>query len=163
MVCNAAALFLYFFYYKRHPSILILVYVLIPGSGGGKFTIHLYHCWQPDVSDRPLALVYICICMQGWMDIYWLYMLKQYTVFLSYLLLVTSASFHLPPTPFRKTRTCIHTPGYPPMTPEELTKENLFAALNGVDMVYFDVRLHETALLVAEEVIFSCLNITFIL
>uniref|UniRef100_A0ACD5ZW69 Uncharacterized protein n=1 Tax=Avena sativa TaxID=4498 RepID=A0ACD5ZW69_AVESA len=50
-----------------------------------------------------------------------------------------------------KTRTCIHTPGYPPMTPEELTKENLFAALHGVDMVYFDVRLHETALLVAEE------------
>lgn len=50
-----------------------------------------------------------------------------------------------------KTRTCIHTPGYPPMIPEELTKENLFAALHGVDMVYFDVRLHETALLVAEE------------
>ncbi|KAI4975266.1 hypothetical protein ZWY2020_048873 [Hordeum vulgare] len=50
-----------------------------------------------------------------------------------------------------KTRTCIHTPGYPPMKPEELTKENLFAALHGVDMVYFDVRLHETALLVAEE------------
>ncbi|XP_037467672.1 sulfofructose kinase-like [Triticum dicoccoides] len=50
-----------------------------------------------------------------------------------------------------KTRTCIHTPGYPPMKPEELTKENLLAALHGVDMVYFDVRLHETALLVAEE------------
>uniref|UniRef100_A0A453RGE2 Carbohydrate kinase PfkB domain-containing protein n=1 Tax=Aegilops tauschii subsp. strangulata TaxID=200361 RepID=A0A453RGE2_AEGTS len=50
-----------------------------------------------------------------------------------------------------KTRTCIHTPGYPPMKPEELTKENLFAALHGVEMVYFDVRLHETALLVAEE------------
>lgn len=47
------------------------------------------------------------------------------------------------------------------MKPEELTKENLFAALHGVEMVYFDVRLHETALLVAEEVIFSCHNITF--
>uniref|UniRef100_A0A0E0EP78 Carbohydrate kinase PfkB domain-containing protein n=1 Tax=Oryza meridionalis TaxID=40149 RepID=A0A0E0EP78_9ORYZ len=50
-----------------------------------------------------------------------------------------------------KTRTCIHTPGYPPMVPEELTQENLFAALDGADIVYFDVRLHETALLVAEE------------
>jgi hypothetical protein len=48
------------------------------------------------------------------------------------------------------------------MTPDELTSENLFAALHGVDMVYFDVRLHETALLVAEEVIFSCLNISVI-
>ncbi|KAL6646402.1 hypothetical protein ACP70R_018010 [Stipagrostis hirtigluma subsp. patula] len=50
-----------------------------------------------------------------------------------------------------KTRTCIHTPGYPPMVPQELTKENLFAALDGADIVYFDVRLHDTALLVAEE------------
>ncbi|XP_002445656.1 ribokinase isoform X2 [Sorghum bicolor] len=50
-----------------------------------------------------------------------------------------------------KTRTCIHTPGYPPLLPEELTKENLSAALDGADMVYFDVRLHETALIVAEE------------
>ncbi|KAL6900623.1 hypothetical protein ACP4OV_005299 [Aristida adscensionis] len=50
-----------------------------------------------------------------------------------------------------KTRTCIHTPGYPPMVPEELTKEKLFAALDGADIVYFDVRLHDTALLVAEE------------
>jgi hypothetical protein len=41
------------------------------------------------------------------------------------------------------------------MVPEELTQENLFAALDGADIVYFDVRLHETALLVAEEVIFS--------
>jgi hypothetical protein len=48
------------------------------------------------------------------------------------------------------------------MTPDELTNENLFAALHGVDMVYFDVRLHETALLVAEEVIFSCLNMSVI-
>jgi hypothetical protein len=37
------------------------------------------------------------------------------------------------------------------MVPEELTQENLFAALDGADIVYFDVRLHETALLVAEE------------
>ncbi|KAL5231015.1 hypothetical protein ABZP36_029791 [Zizania latifolia] len=50
-----------------------------------------------------------------------------------------------------KTRTCIHTPGYPPMVPEELTEANLFAALDGADIVYFDVRLHETALVVAEE------------
>ncbi|KAG8087588.1 hypothetical protein GUJ93_ZPchr0010g8248 [Zizania palustris] len=50
-----------------------------------------------------------------------------------------------------KTRTCIHTSGYPPMVPEELTEANLFAALDGADIVYFDVRLHETALIVAEE------------
>ncbi|TKW11848.1 hypothetical protein SEVIR_6G259300v4 [Setaria viridis] len=50
-----------------------------------------------------------------------------------------------------KTRTCIHTPGYPPMSPEELTKENLSAALDGADIVYFDVRLHDTALVVAQE------------
>jgi hypothetical protein len=55
----------------------------------------------------------------------------------------------------RKTRTCIHAPGYPPMVPEELTKENMFAALDGVKIVYFDVRLPETALVVAEEVIVS--------
>lgn len=41
------------------------------------------------------------------------------------------------------------------MLPEELTKENLSAALDGADIVYFDVRLHETALVVAEEVILS--------
>ncbi|GJN12827.1 hypothetical protein PR202_ga31141 [Eleusine coracana subsp. coracana] len=50
-----------------------------------------------------------------------------------------------------KTRTCIHTPNYPPMVPEELTKENLFAALDSADIVYFDARLPETALVVAEE------------
>ncbi|CAO2184191.1 unnamed protein product [Urochloa humidicola] len=50
-----------------------------------------------------------------------------------------------------KTRTCIHTPGSPPMLPEELTKANLSAALDGADIVYFDVRLHDAALLVAEE------------
>ncbi|RLN04278.1 hypothetical protein C2845_PM13G21930 [Panicum miliaceum] len=50
-----------------------------------------------------------------------------------------------------KTRTCIHTPGYPPLVSEELTKANLSSALDGADIVYFDVRLHDTALLVAEE------------
>ncbi|CAL5005408.1 unnamed protein product [Urochloa decumbens] len=50
-----------------------------------------------------------------------------------------------------KTRTCIHTPGSPPLVPEELTKANLSASLDGADIVYFDVRLHDTALLVAEE------------
>ncbi|KAL0437312.1 UNVERIFIED_CONTAM: hypothetical protein Sradi_0439100 [Sesamum radiatum] len=50
-----------------------------------------------------------------------------------------------------KTRTCIHTPGYPPMIPEELTESNLLAALDGARLVYFDGRLHETALVVAKE------------
>ncbi|XP_051120461.1 ribokinase isoform X2 [Andrographis paniculata] len=50
-----------------------------------------------------------------------------------------------------KTRTCIHTPGYPPLTPDELTEPNLLAALDGACLVYFDGRLHETALVVAQE------------
>ncbi|KAF8654041.1 hypothetical protein HU200_062187 [Digitaria exilis] len=50
-----------------------------------------------------------------------------------------------------KTRTCIHTPGYPPLWPEELTKDNLSAALEGADIVYFDGRFHDTALVVAQE------------
>ena len=42
------------------------------------------------------------------------------------------------------------------MVPEELTEANLSSALDGADIVYFDVRLHDTALLVAEEVILPC-------
>lgn len=53
----------------------------------------------------------------------------------------------------RKTRTCIHTPGHPPMIPNELTESNLLAALDGAKLVYFDGRLHDTALVVAQEVI----------
>lgn len=50
-----------------------------------------------------------------------------------------------------KTRTCIHTPGYPPMVPSELSSSKLYSALDGSHLVYFDGRLHETALVVAEE------------
>ncbi|KAM7521769.1 hypothetical protein LguiA_011671 [Lonicera macranthoides] len=50
-----------------------------------------------------------------------------------------------------KTRTCIHTPGYPPMIPEDLSKSSLLSALDGARLVYFDGRLHETALVVAQE------------
>ncbi|XP_022967275.1 ribokinase-like isoform X1 [Cucurbita maxima] len=49
------------------------------------------------------------------------------------------------------TRTCIHTPGSPPMVPDDLSRSSLLSALDGAKIVYFDVRLHETALLVAEE------------
>ncbi|KAK8946219.1 hypothetical protein KSP40_PGU012505 [Platanthera guangdongensis] len=52
---------------------------------------------------------------------------------------------------FMKTRTCIHTPGYPPMVPNELSSSKLCSALNGSHLVYLDGRLHETALVVAEE------------
>ncbi|XP_021763357.1 ribokinase-like isoform X2 [Chenopodium quinoa] len=51
-----------------------------------------------------------------------------------------------------KTRTCIHTPGYPPLVPEELSRSKLESAIDGAGLVYFDVRLHETALVVAKEV-----------
>ncbi|MCD9643516.1 hypothetical protein HAX54_031089 [Datura stramonium] len=50
-----------------------------------------------------------------------------------------------------KTRTCIHTPGYPPMVPTDLSQSNLLSALDGAKLVYFDGRLHETAVIVAEE------------
>ncbi|XP_071719803.1 uncharacterized protein [Rutidosis leptorrhynchoides] len=50
-----------------------------------------------------------------------------------------------------KTRTCIHTPGFPPMCPDDLKNSNLLSALEGVNLAYFDVRLHETALVVAHE------------
>ncbi|XP_017239148.1 uncharacterized protein LOC108211937 isoform X1 [Daucus carota subsp. sativus] len=50
-----------------------------------------------------------------------------------------------------KTRTCIHTPGSPPMIPDDLSKSNLLAALDGVRILYSDVRLHETALVIAQQ------------
>ncbi|KAF8388317.1 hypothetical protein HHK36_026983 [Tetracentron sinense] len=50
-----------------------------------------------------------------------------------------------------KTRTCIHTPGHPPMVPSDLSQSSLLSALDGARLVYFDVRLHETALVVAQE------------
>lgn len=53
----------------------------------------------------------------------------------------------------RKTRTCINTPGYPPMVPGELSQSSLSSALDGARIVYSDVRLHETALVIAQEVI----------
>ncbi|KAL4558612.1 hypothetical protein LXL04_036813 [Taraxacum kok-saghyz] len=52
-----------------------------------------------------------------------------------------------------KTRTCIHTPGSPPMIPDDLSNTSLLSALDGVNLVYFDVRLPETALVVAHEAI----------
>ncbi|CAL9071619.1 unnamed protein product [Musa textilis] len=50
-----------------------------------------------------------------------------------------------------KTRTCIHTPGNPAMVPEELTQLKLSSALDGASLAYFDGRLWETALVVAQE------------
>nr|XP_043610658.1 ribokinase-like isoform X3 [Erigeron canadensis] len=50
-----------------------------------------------------------------------------------------------------KTRTCIHTPGSPPMIPDDLKSSTLVSALKGVSLAYFDVRLHETALVIAHE------------
>ncbi|XP_030455007.2 uncharacterized protein LOC115676268 [Syzygium oleosum] len=52
-----------------------------------------------------------------------------------------------------KTRTCIHTPGYPPMAPHDLSQTNLLSAIDGARIVYFDGRLYETALVVAQEAV----------
>ncbi|XP_019429600.1 PREDICTED: ribokinase-like [Lupinus angustifolius] len=49
------------------------------------------------------------------------------------------------------TRTCIHTAGYPSMVPEDLRQINLLSALNGARVAYFDGRMHESALAIAEE------------
>lgn len=51
----------------------------------------------------------------------------------------------------KNTRTCIHTPGSPPLQPQELTPAIIDTLLNRADLVYFDGRLAETALLLAEE------------
>ncbi|XP_042516485.1 ketohexokinase-like isoform X2 [Macadamia integrifolia] len=51
----------------------------------------------------------------------------------------------------RKTRTCIHSPGNPPMVPGDLSQAILSSALDGARLAYFDGRLHETALIVAQE------------
>ncbi|KAI3897563.1 hypothetical protein MKW92_023632, partial [Papaver armeniacum] len=37
-------------------------------------------------------------------------------------------------------RTCIHTPGYPPMVPDDMTQSSLMSALDGARIVYSDVR-----------------------
>ncbi|GKU86171.1 hypothetical protein SLEP1_g732 [Rubroshorea leprosula] len=52
---------------------------------------------------------------------------------------------------FRKTRTCIHSEGHPPLTPDELSQSSLLRSLDGARLVYFDGRMHNTALVVAEE------------
>lgn len=39
------------------------------------------------------------------------------------------------------------------MIPEDLSRDNLLSALNGARLVYFDARMHETALVIAREVI----------
>lgn len=39
------------------------------------------------------------------------------------------------------------------MIPDELTEPKLLAAVDGARLVYFDARLHDTALVVAQEVI----------
>lgn len=49
------------------------------------------------------------------------------------------------------TRTCIHTPLNPPMMPDDLPQSTLFSALESAKLVYFDGRLHETALVVGKE------------
>ena len=47
------------------------------------------------------------------------------------------------------TRTCIHTPG-PPLHPDEITDDAVDSALSGAALVFFDGRLTEAALKLAE-------------
>lgn len=52
----------------------------------------------------------------------------------------------------RNTRTCIHTPGSPALIPQELTSASVNSLLNEANLVYFDGRLADTAIVLAEEV-----------
>ncbi|XP_031403260.1 ribokinase-like isoform X3 [Punica granatum] len=49
------------------------------------------------------------------------------------------------------TRTCIFTPGHPPLQPDDLSPSNLEDAMRGASVVYFDGRLTYTAAFVARE------------
>nr|XP_024398785.1 ribokinase-like isoform X1 [Physcomitrium patens] len=49
------------------------------------------------------------------------------------------------------TRTCIHTPGSPALIPQELTSASVNSLLNEANLVYFDGRLADTAIVLAEE------------
>ncbi|XP_031501849.1 uncharacterized protein LOC116265407 isoform X2 [Nymphaea colorata] len=53
--------------------------------------------------------------------------------------------------PQTKTRTCIFTPGDPPMVLDDLSPSSVSSALSGTSLVYFDGRLQETALVIAKE------------
>ncbi|XP_042514836.1 ribokinase-like isoform X2 [Macadamia integrifolia] len=50
-----------------------------------------------------------------------------------------------------KTRTCIFSPGNPPMVPDDLSLASLSSALDEARFVYFDGRFPEAALIVAQE------------
>ncbi|XP_024542050.1 ribokinase-like isoform X2 [Selaginella moellendorffii] len=50
----------------------------------------------------------------------------------------------------RLTRTCIHTPGHPPMLPTEIDTATLSSVLQGTDLVFFDCRLTDTAVKIAK-------------
>ncbi|KAL3717735.1 hypothetical protein ACJRO7_009210 [Eucalyptus globulus] len=52
-----------------------------------------------------------------------------------------------------KTRTCIHTPGHPPLLPDELPLSSLTSALDGARIIFFDGRFPETALKIAREAV----------
>jgi hypothetical protein len=47
------------------------------------------------------------------------------------------------------------------MIPDDLSRTSLLSALDGASIVYSDGRLHETALIVAQEVIFICFPSSF--
>jgi hypothetical protein len=47
------------------------------------------------------------------------------------------------------------------MVPDDLSRASLLSALDGARIVYLDGRLHETALVIAQEVIFICLASSF--
>lgn len=47
------------------------------------------------------------------------------------------------------------------MVPDDLSQENLLSALDDARIAYFDGRLPETALVIAQEVIFNSISSSF--
>ncbi|KAJ7977139.1 Ribokinase, Carbohydrate kinase PfkB, Ribokinase-like protein [Quillaja saponaria] len=52
-----------------------------------------------------------------------------------------------------KTRTCIHTPGDPPLVPDDLTQSSIVSALDKARILFLDGRSPETALVIAQEAV----------
>ncbi|CAI5984956.1 unnamed protein product [Closterium sp. NIES-64] len=50
------------------------------------------------------------------------------------------------------TRTCIHTPGSPPLLPSELSAAALTSLLSGASLAYFDGRLADTTIRICQQV-----------
>ncbi|CAI7919303.1 unnamed protein product [Closterium sp. NIES-54] len=54
---------------------------------------------------------------------------------------------------FSNTRTCIHTPGSPPLLPSELSAAAITSLLSGASLAYFDGRLADTTIRICQQAV----------